>query len=161
MPLVSPLLAIKGSLCALKTALYWRYTMLSLKVRAEKLAAMLILSLSSDYEPIQFVFPPVPETLLLPFSVGSTSPPTLCAVYSPLPLQSFRMIFKAGNTYVGGLDITYSTSGPLGEDLWIVSLVPNVGNDLIIESLDLYCRAKTAWETVTSEKYKVDFEESG
>ena len=71
------------------------------------------------------------------------------------------MLFKAGNNYVGGLDSIYSTSGPLGEDLWRVSLVPNEGNNLIIESLDLYCRARTAWETVTSEKYKIDFEVSG
>ena len=137
--------------------------MLSLKVyNAKAYVSFFIVILPAGYQPMRLIFPTTTgdETLLLPFSVGSTSPPILCAIYSPLPL-SFQMIFKAGNTYVGGLGSIYSTSGPLGEDLWRVSLVPNAGNHLIIQSLDLYCRAETAWETVTSEKYKVDFEESG
>lgn len=111
---------------------------------------------------MRFIFPTTGvERFVLPFSVGSTSPPTLCAVYSPIPLQSFRMVFKAGNTFVGGLNSIYSTSGPLGEDLWRINLVPNDGNNLILESVDLYCRVETAWETLTSERYNVDFEESG
>ncbi|XP_019863318.1 PREDICTED: fibroblast growth factor receptor 3-like isoform X1 [Amphimedon queenslandica] len=113
-----------------------------------------------DYEPIQFVFPPIPEKIVLPFSVGSTSPPTLCAVYSPIPLQSFRIVFRSGEAVVGGLNRIYSKSGPLGEDLWRINLIPNEGSNLILESLDLNCRVETVWETVTSERYKVDFEES-
>lgn len=103
----------------------------------------------------------MPGTTVLPFSAGSTSPPTLCAVYSPLPLKSFRIVFKAGNTFVSGLDSIHSRSGPLGEDLWRVYLVPNQGNNVVFESLDLYCRVETAWETITSERYKIHFEESG
>ena len=88
-------------------------------------------------------------------------PPTLCAVYSPLPLESFKMLFKAGNTYISGLNSFYSTSGPLGDGVWRISIVPNHGNNYIVESFDLYCRARTAWETVRSERYRIDFETEG
>uniref|UniRef100_A0A1X7U009 Ig-like domain-containing protein n=1 Tax=Amphimedon queenslandica TaxID=400682 RepID=A0A1X7U009_AMPQE len=112
------------------------------------------------YEPIWFIFPPLLQTTVLPFSVG-INPPTLCAVYSPLPLEAFQILFKAGNTCVGNFRSIYSTSGPLGKDLWRINIVPYKGNDVIVKSLDLYCRARTVWETVTSERYKVDFETEG
>uniref|UniRef100_A0A1X7T2M1 Ig-like domain-containing protein n=1 Tax=Amphimedon queenslandica TaxID=400682 RepID=A0A1X7T2M1_AMPQE len=53
------------------------------------------------YEPIWFLLPPSPQIIILPFSVGMNPPPTLCAVYSPLPLEAFQILFKSGNTYIG------------------------------------------------------------
>uniref|UniRef100_A0A1X7TZ74 Ig-like domain-containing protein n=1 Tax=Amphimedon queenslandica TaxID=400682 RepID=A0A1X7TZ74_AMPQE len=83
-----------------------------------------------------------------------------CAVYSPLPLQSFQITFRTGNFIVGGLQNTYTSSSPI-EDLYRLSMVPNAGNDRVVDSLDFYCTASTLWDTVGIERYRVDFDTQG
>ena len=117
-------------------------------------------SFINRFEPISLLFPRS-GTIVLPFSTDSnfTQPP-LCAVYSPLPLQSFQIIFRTGNFILGGLQNTYTSSSPI-EDLYRLSMVPNAGNDQLVVSLDLYCSASTLWDTVTTDRYRVDFDTQG
>ena len=106
------------------------------------------------------MFPHSSKTIRLPFAVGARYPPSLCAVYSPLPLTYFEITFKVGLYVIPGLRRTYSTEGPLEGDLWSLTFIPNERNN-VIDSIDLYCSAGTVWESVTAARYRVNFDSSG
>ena len=67
--------------------------------------------------------------------------------------------FRVGDYIINGFNRVYSRQGPIGDSLSILQFVPNRGNNAI-DSLDAYCIASTVWESMTTRKYRVNFEMS-